>query len=211
MKIINPKVELVYPPDYATLLSSIEAAGRTCYKSESKITKDSAETFIRRIIDRGHGAVIEHSSITVRFICDRGVSHEIVRHRLASYCQESTRYCNYSRDEFCGEITVIAPSWAREEDQTYTVWEQACLAAEKAYFDLMTIGCTPQECRSVLPNSLKTELVMTANIREWRHFFKLRCSQAAHPDMRVVAKQAYYLLAEKYPVFFEDIEVSGRR
>ena len=208
MNIIDPKVELVNPPEYAALLSTIESAGRTCYKSESKISTNSAETFIRNIINKGHEAVIEHGSITVRFTCDRGVSHEIVRHRLASYCQESTRYCNYAKDEFCGEITVIRPSWAKKRDRLYAVWEQACLAAEKAYFDLMTMGCTPQECRSVLPNSLKTELVMTANIREWRHFLKLRCSQAAHPDMRIVAKQAHSLLAEKYPVLFEDIEVN---
>ena len=207
MKIIEPKVELVNAPAYSDLLSLIEAAGRTCYKSEDKITEGSAEKFVRGIIKRGHEAVIEHGYITVRFTCDRGVSHEIVRHRIAAYCQEATRYCNYSKDGFGGEIAVIAPSWACENDQAYEVWKKACMTAEIAYFDLLTIGCSPQEARSVLPNSLKTEVVMSCDLREWRHFIKLRAAKAAHPDMRVVAKKLHKLLSEAYPVFFEDIEV----
>lgn len=207
MKIIKSSVELINPPSYASLRSTVETAGRTCYKSEDKITDGSAEKFVRNILKRGHEAVIEHGSITVRFTCDRGVSHEIVRHRLAAYCQESTRYCNYSKDGFGGEITVIEPSWCSEGDPAYDVWKKACLRAELAYFDLMTIGCSPQEARSVLPNSLKTEVVMTADLREWRHFLKLRCAQAAHPDMRVLARQLLEVLKMKYPVFFEDIEV----
>ena len=207
MKIIEPKVELINSPSYSGLLSLIELAGRTCYKSESKITEDSAEKFVRNILKRGHEAVIEHGSVTVRFTCDRGVSHEIVRHRLASYCQESTRYCNYSKDGFGGEITVIEPSWCSEGDPAYEVWKKACQRAELAYFDLMSIGCSPQESRSVLPNSLKTEVVMTADLREWRHFCRMRCPVAAHPDMRVVANMLLTLLKQTYPVFFEDIEV----
>lgn len=207
MKIIEPKVELINAPSYASLLSTIEQAGRTCYKSEDKITDGSAEKFVRGIIKRGHEAVIEHGSLSVRFTCDRGVSHEIVRHRLAAYCQESTRYCNYSKEGFGGEITVIAPSWAKDGDEIYEVWKKACLRAELAYFGLLTIGCTPQEARSVLPNSLKTKVVMTANMREWRHFMHMRTPMAAHPDMRVVARKLYDLLVSTYPVFFEDIEV----
>lgn len=207
MKIIEPKVELINPPAYSDLLSLIELAGRTCYKSESKITWDSAEKFVRNILKRGHEAVIEHGSVTVRFTCDRGVSHEIVRHRLASYCQESTRYCNYSKDGFGGEITVIEPSWCSEGDPAYEVWKKACQRAELAYFDLMSIGCSPQESRSVLPNSLKTEVVMTANMREWRHFLRLRTASAAHPDMREVAKMLLTEMKNRYPVFFEDFEV----
>lgn len=208
MKIIKPSVELINAPTYASLLSTVEVAGRTCYKSEGKMTQDSAEKFVRGIIKRGHEAVIEHSSITVRFTCDRGVSHEIVRHRIAAYCQESTRYCNYSRDGFGGEIAVIEPSWCCEANPAYEVWKKACLRAELAYFDLLSIGCTPQEARSVLPNSLKTEVVMTADLREWRHFLKLRSSKAAHPDIRVVARQLLVVFQKNYPVFFEDIEVS---
>lgn len=207
MKIIEPKVELVNAPDYVTLLSTVEQAGRTCYKSEDKITDGSAEKFVRNILKRGHEAVIEHASLTVRFTCDRGVSHEIVRHRLAAYCQESTRYCNYSKDGFGGEITVIKPMSFDCSDSPYRIWKRSCENAEVAYFDLLNEGCTPQEARSVLPNSLKTEVVMTADMREWRHFIRLRCAPAAHPDMRVVAGLLYDLLKSTYPVFFEDIEV----
>ena len=159
------------------------------------------------IIKRGHEAVIEHGSLTVRFICDRGVSHEIVRHRLAAFCQESTRYCNYGKEGFGGEITVIRPSTFAKTDSTYHIWKRSCEHAEVAYFDLLNEGCTPQEARSVLPNSLKTEVVMTADLREWRHFCRMRCPVAAHPDMRVVANMLLTLLKQTYPVFFEDIEV----
>ena len=126
MKIIEPCVELVNAPSYPNILSLIEQAGRTCYKSESKITEDSAEKFVRNILKRGHEAVIEHGVVTVRFVCDRGVSHEIVRHRLASYCQESTRYCNYSKEQFGTEITVISPAWTSPGYYPYTVWKKAC-------------------------------------------------------------------------------------
>lgn len=207
MKIVSPNVELPNAPTYADLLALVEQAGRTCYKSEDKIKDGSAEAFIRNILKRGHEAVIEHGSLSVRFTCDRGVSHEIVRHRLAAYCQESTRYCNYSKEGFGGEISVIKPSWASEGEPAYEVWKKACVTAEAAYFDMLSIGYAPQEARSVLPNSLKTEVVMTANLREWRHFLRLRTSPAAHPDMQVVAKMLCRILKDRYPVFFEDIEV----
>ena len=207
MKIIEPKVELINPISYQDLLSTVEIAGRTCYKSEDKITDGSAEKFVRNILKRGHEAVIEHASLTVRFTCDRGVSHEIVRHRLAAYCQESTRYCNYSKECFDSEITVIRPTHMRPRMKDFEIWEKAMNSCENAYFDLLDYGCTPQEARSVLPNSLKTEVVMTADMREWRHFIRLRCAPAAHPDMRVVAGLLYDLLKSTYPVFFEDIEV----
>ena len=206
MKIIEPSVELINAPDYKTLLTTIEAAGRTCYKSEDKITDGSAEKFVRGIIKRGQEAVIEHGSLTVRFICDRGVSHEIVRHRLAAFCQESTRYCNYGKEGFGGEITVIRPSTFDTNTPVYRIWKRSCENAEVAYFDLLNEGCTSQEARSVLPNSLKTEVVMTADLREWRHFCKLRCAPAAHPDMRVVASELLNKFKMAYPVFFEDIE-----
>ena len=131
------------------------------------------------IIKRGHEAVLEHCSFTVKFVCDRGVSHEIVRHRLASYCQESTRYCNYGKDQFGSEITVIEPCYLNENTFAYDEWKEACRRAETAYFNLLNWGLSPQEARAVLPNSLKTEVVMTANIREWRHFLRLRTSTGA--------------------------------
>ena len=149
---------------------------------------------------------MEHFSFTVKFICDRGVSHEIVRHRIASYSQESTRYCNYSKDNFGGEITVIEPCFLIPGTKAYAEWCTLCLNAEIAYFKMLDWGCSPQEARAVLPNSLKTELVMTANIREWRHFLKLRTSPAAHPQMREVANLLLEELKAKIPVVFDDIE-----
>lgn len=205
MKIIAPTVELMHPINGAEILSRIEAAGRVCYKSESKITDGSAAAFVRRIIKSGHEAVLEHYHITLKFVCDRGVSHEIVRHRLASYCQESTRYCNYSKDGFGGEITVIEPLYLFPGTDGYRIWKESCEAAERGYFSLLDYGCTPQEARAVLPNSLKTEVVMTANLREWRHFFRLRCSPAAHPQMREVATQALALLSNRIPGVFDDV------
>lgn len=210
MKIIKPSVEILTPfnADHngMDILKNIERAGRVCYKSEDKITDDSCVEFIRKIIARGHEAVLEHESITVKFIVDRGVSHEIVRHRLASYCQESTRYCNYSKDGFGNEITVIEPCFLEEDSNCYTFWKQGCEYAEKTYFDLLLSGCMPQEARSVLPNSLKTEVVMTANLREWRHFLNLRCSKAAHPQMREVAIDLLHQLRVQIPVVFDDIK-----
>lgn len=205
MKVIAPYVEPMHPIDGAVILSRIEAAGRVCYKSESKITDDSATAFVRRIIRSGHEALLEHCNISLKFVCDRGVSHEIVRHRLASYCQESTRYCNYSKGDFGGEITVIKPCYLPDNSPAYFYWDAACKKAENAYFELLNWGCTPQEARAVLPNSLKTEVVMTANLREWRHFFRLRCSHAAHPQMREAATQALALLHGLVPIVFDDI------
>lgn len=207
MKIIEPSVELINPISYGVALNTIELAGRTCYQSEDKMTGDSAEDFIRRIIQRGHESVLEHVSVTARFICDRGVSHEIVRHRIGAYSQESTRYCNYSDGKFGGEIAVILPEFWGEDDGRYLVWKDRCEDAEDDYLWLLKRGATPQEARSVLPNSLKTSLIVTYNIREWRHFFRLRCDPAAHPQMQQVAKMARELLTERYPVFFEDLEV----
>lgn len=209
MKIITPYVEAMHPIDGAVILSRIEQAGRVCYKSEDKITDGSAAAFVRRIIKSGHEAVLEHCNISLKFVCDRGVSHEIVRHRVASYCQESTRYCNYSKGEFGGEITVIEPLYLTPGTVAYKTWEDACAASENAYFELLEWGCSPQEARAVLPNSLKTEVVMTANLREWRHFFRLRCSPAAHPQMREVATQALALLQSLVPVVFDDIIVEA--
>lgn len=205
MKIIKPGFEFITPVDGDVILSRIEQCGRVCYKSEDKIKDGSAEAFCRGLIKRGHEAVLEHCSFTVKFICDRGVSHEIVRHRMASYCQESTRYCNYSKDGFGSEITVIEPCYLNKDTFAYDEWKDACRRAETAYFNLLNWGLTPQEARAVLPNSLKTEVVMTANIREWRHFFKLRCSKAAHPQIREVANLLLDATRERIPVLFDDI------
>lgn len=211
MKIIKPRVEFITPININgdVILKRLEQCGRVCYKSEGQITEDSAPKFVAGIIKRGHEAVLEHCSFTVKFICDRGVSHEIVRHRVASYCQESTRYCNYSKGDFGSEITVIEPCYLNSNTFAYDEWKEACRRAETAYFNLLNWGLSPQEARAVLPNSLKTEVVMTANIREWRHFLKLRCSKAAHPQMREVATQLLKELQEKIPVLFDDIDPEG--
>ena len=207
MRIIAPSTEILTPLDGDAILKHIELCGRVCYKSENRITPESAENFVRGIIALKHEAVLEHYSFSVRFIVDRGVSHEIVRHRLASYCQESTRYCNYSGDRFGNEITVIKPYFLTEGTNGYKKWAEACETAEREYFTLLDWGCTPQEARAVLPNSLKTELIMTTNLREWRHFFKLRTSPAAHPQMYEVTIPLLKEVQEKIPVVFEDLEV----
>lgn len=209
MKIIKADIEILSPIDGQEILKRIEQAGRVCYKSEDKITDGSAERFVANILKRGHEAVLEHWSITVKFICDRGVSHEIVRHRLAAYCQESTRYCNYSKDGFGNEITVVDPCFLEHDTPQWAAWESAMKNAEFSYFRMLELGCTPQEARSVLPNSLKTEVIMTADIREWRHFFKLRCSPAAHPQMREVAIMLLKKFQAQIPILFDDIEVEA--
>lgn len=198
MKIINPSVTIETPLDGAGILKAIERAGRTAYKSEDKITDDSAERFIRMLLKRGHESPLEHQSITVRIVCDRGISHELVRHRLASYTQESTRYCRYG-----GEMQFIKPVDVPRNTVEYVVWEQGCEAAEKAYNRLLASGVKPETARSVLPNCLKTEIVMTANLREWRHILKLRTAPDAHPDMRVIMCDLQEQLREKIPVVFD--------
>ena len=206
MKIIEASHSIETPIDGAEILKRIEKAGRTCYKSEDRITEESAKVFVRKLIERGHESVLEHGSITVRFVCDRGISQEIVRHRLASYSQESTRYCNYSNDRFRNNITFIKPCFLDEGTGGYKLWKQAMFIAEKEYFELLKLGCTPQEARSVLPNSIKTEIVMTANLREWRHFLKLRTAKAAHPQMRELTVPLLKELQERIPVVFDDIK-----
>lgn len=205
MKIIPPSHEILFMPEGATILQNIELAGRTCYKSEHLITEDSAGAFIGKIIRSGHHSVIEHMNITVRFICDRGVTHELVRHRLAAYSQESTRYANYAKDRFDNEITVIRPLFWSEDSQAFQDWKSAMETAERIYMKLLADGAKPEEARSVLPNSLKTEIIMTANLREWRHVIGLRCSGRAHPQIREIMLPLLNELHEKLPVVFEDL------
>lgn len=205
MKIIPPSHEILFMPDPETMLKTIELAGRTCYKSEDLITKDSAAGFVGRILKSGHHSVIEHMNITVRFICDRGVTHELVRHRLAAYSQESTRYANYSRDKFRNEITVIRPFFWNENSPEYQEWVAAMQNAERSYMNLIMAGAKPEQARSVLPNSLKTEIVMTANLREWRHVIGLRCSKAAHPQIRELLLPLLAEFHEKIPAVFNDL------
>jgi len=200
MKIVSASTEIL--ESTTNLEQCIEIAGRVCYKSEGKITSDSAEAFIYRLAESKHESVLEHGAITVRFIVDRGVSHELVRHRLASFSQESTRYCNYSKNKFNSQLTFIKPCFWEEHGLEYTNWKRCCELIESSYLYLLAIGATPQEARSVLPNSLKTEVVMTANPREWKHIFKLRCSKQAHPQMREVMVPLLAEFQQRWPAIF---------
>ena len=217
MKIIKPSYEILTPISDGGIkeLQHIEKIGRVCYKSEDRITDDgeSAKKFVKMLISNGHEAMIEHSSLSVKFVVDRGVSHELVRHRIASFAQESTRYCNYSKDKFGNEITVILPCFfdtgmgILSNSLVYQEWKSACECAEERYFNLLKMGATPQQARTVLPNSLKTEITITANYREWRNFFKLRTAEASHPQMREVTIPLLKELKTLIPIIFDDIEV----
>lgn len=212
MIVVKPSIEILTATDYETMLKKIERIGRVCYKSEDKIKADSAEGFIRGIIKHGHESVIEHESISVKVTCDRGVTHEIVRHRIASYSQESTRYCNYTSDKFSNQISCIDVATGFSYDlndeadrKKWDIWNKAMEAAEMYYFQMIEAGAKPEEARSVLPNSLKTEIVMTMNMREWRHFIRLRGSRAAHPQIREIANLIREEFVGRYPVFFADL------
>jgi len=198
MKIIKPSVSLEFiTPDAMQL---IEKIGRTCYKSEDRITPKSAEKFVKMILERGHKSVVEHAHASFRVICDRGVSHEFVRHRIFSYSQESTRYCNYSKEKFNNEISVIEPPGLT--DSQHVCWACAVLACENEYIHLIEKGAKPEIARSVLPTCLKTELVGTANFREWLYFLEMRASAKAHPQMREIAYNIGVILHTQYPVIF---------
>ena len=209
MKIIEPSYTILSDISENGIkeLQFIEQAARTCYKSEDKITDDgeSAKVLIKRLISSGHEAMLEHSMLSVKFVVDRGISHEIVRHRLFSFAQESTRYCNYSKGKFGNEVTFIRPCFWKPDTPERDKWEEFCQSAEDCYFWLLDHGATPQEARTVLPNSTATEIVVTGNYREWRHFLKLRTDKAAHPQMREITELLLFRLQEKIPIIFDDI------
>jgi thymidylate synthase (FAD) len=230
MRIVEPSVELIWVTPNAEKI--IELAGRTCYKSEPKVFKDcaichgefttedcptcferSSKEFIQKIIKMGHESVLEHAVVSLRVVCDRGISHEFVRSRIGfSYSQESSRYCNYSDDKFGKEITVIKPSGLKED---YTVvgfgsvnldWFESIEKSEKSYNAMIHRGHSPQQARSILPTCLKTEIAVTANIRAWRNFLKQRLAKSAHPDMRIIAKLIFNILTKECPNCFFDID-----
>lgn len=238
MKIIKPGYEILdLPADAREIYRKIERAGRTCYKSEDRITNESAEKFVAAMVRNHHEAMLEHASLTVIFTVDRGVSHELVRHRMASFAQESTRYCNYITGKFGYEITVIEPCFYNnidsfkkreirqliddgdmieihraglsDEELRYEYWYEACSGAEAIYMGMLNNGATPEEARSVLPNSLKTDIVVTANIREWRHILNLRAAGTTgkpHPQIMEVMVELLKELKDKLPALFSDIE-----
>lgn len=217
MKLSLPGFKIEDELNGIEILCRLERAGRTCYKSEDRITEDSAEKFVRMLIDKGHESVLEHEKITIRFVVDRGVSHEIVRHRLASFSQESTRYCDYS-----GDVEFIIPPWCKNIRENGGIrdaklmlslqqypneykWFCAMLMIDGMYREMRKDGWTPQQARSILPNSLKTEIVVSANLREWRLIMKQRTANAAHPQMREVMRPLLDRLKELVPVIFDDI------
>lgn len=216
MQLIRPSYQILTPLEQVLFFPAfLEAAGRTCYKSEDRIGPNTAEPFVKKLVcDLKHESVIEHCSLSVRFIVDRGVSHEMVRHRLASFSQESTRYCNYGKKG----VVFIIPPWCKVLEGSYgiggvppsssmgdTLWFQSMWGASVSYELLLLQGWAPQQARAVLPNSLKTEVVMTANLREWRHVLTLRTSRAAHPQIREVMVPLLRDLQGVLPVVFGDI------
>ena len=210
MQAIKAYTQIYNDFDGQKILEKIEKVARTCYKSEGKIQEGSAAKIVASLIKSGHEAMLEHVSVTVKFVVDRGISHELVRHRLASFAQESTRYCNYSKDDFGSEITFIIPEYLDYKSAGWNTWKETMKACEDSYFKLLDIGLTPQEARAVLPNSLKTEVVMTANLREWRHFFKLRAlgtTGKPHPQMLEVTVPLLEDFKQMIPVVFDDLVV----
>lgn len=213
MQIVNAGYEILDTLNGEDILKKIERIARTCYKSEDLIGEDTAERLVGNLIKRGHEAMLEHFSFSVKFTVDRGVSHEIVRHRIASFAQESTRYCNYGNKG--GEITFIEPCYLKDSsisnwDTMYGAWRAMCENAELMYLRMSKAGATPEESRAVLPTSLKTELVMTTNLREWRHFFKLRAvgvTGKPHPQMLEVSVPLLKDLQKQIPVIFDDLQV----
>jgi thymidylate synthase (FAD) len=206
VRVIQPSFEII---DHNDLLRNIELGGRVCYKSEDKMCPGSDEALIARLMNMKHESVLEHGVITVKFVTDRGVSHELVRHRLAAYSQESTRYCNYGKEKFGNEITVIDPfeAFPNSSPECRAVWQIGMNFAEETYFAMLEAGASPQEARSVLPNSTKTEVQMTANVREWRHVLRLRTHRDAHPQIRQIMIPLGDEFAKRWPVLFGDFAV----
>lgn len=216
MRIVKPTwiIAEMTTADPIKLMQHLESMGRVCYQSEGSITPDSYKTFLQNIIKRGHEAVLEHASITAMVVCDRGITHEVVRHRIASYCQESTRYCNYTQNKFSNEVSFVDITEGMKYDKTivetdrdaiYDEWIRACLDSEEHYFNMIKLGASPQMARSVLNNSTKTQIAITMNIREWRHFFRLRCGKTAHPQMIEIAEEGLIQMHQMFPILFEDV------
>ena len=207
MLIVPESVEIVvHHPGYedVSLENFLERVGRLCYKSEGRIEEGSAGKFISKIRDNGHHAMLEHCVASARIVCNRGLTHELVRHRMASYAQESTRYCNYSKDKFGKMITVIMPPFKVASSEL--IWRRAMVAAEGYYFEMLGNGEPPEIARDVLPIGTKTEIWITCNLREWRHVFAMRCSPKAHPQIRKVMLEILRELCKSAPTVFGDLK-----
>ena len=208
MRVINAGYEIISDLNGSEILKHIERCARVCYKSEDRITDGSAEKMVAALIRSGHEAMLEHYSFTVKFICDRGIANELVRHRIASFAQESSRYCCYAKDKFGKELTFINPCFWEPDSDNYARWFHEMDEAEKTYLAMIEDGATPEQARDILPMSIKTEIVMTANLREWRHFLKLRAEGTTgkpHPQMLEITIPFLKELKQKIPVVFDDI------
>ncbi len=205
VKIVAPKVEIITPIDGDYILKHLELCARNCYKSEDKITADSAKAMIKKLLEMGHEAMIEHFSITVKFTTDVGAYKDLTRHRMASFAIESTRFCNYAKGKYGNELTFMRPSNMEEGSEIYNIWYKTMEMIEKSYLEMAEKGAKADQLRMMLPHSTKADVIMTANIREWRHVFKLRCAPATHPSVRHVMTMLLKEFRKKIPVLFDDI------
>jgi thymidylate synthase (FAD) len=236
MKLVKPQYEILSEIDGDKMLKFLERIGRVCYKSEDKIAEDSAANFIRRIVASGHESVIEHEKVTVLLTMDRIGSQSVTRHRIASFSQESTRFCNYSKEKFGGHVQFIIPGWLdfaeevwdlkriqfykmhhttrtsnQDIDVQHSTWLLSMWDAEQSYYQLLKTGWTPEEARAVLPFSLKTEIVVTANLREWRTIFKQRTSKKAHKQLRELMVPLLAEFQQRIPVIFDDLSYETKK
>lgn len=205
VKIVSPNIEVITPLDGDYILKHLERCARNCYKSEDKITADSAQKMIKKLIDLGHEAMIEHFSVTVKLTTDVGAYKDLTRHRHASFAIESTRFCNYSKGKYGNELTFMKPSNMEEGSDIYNIWYQAMADIEKHYLSMAAKGAAVDQLRMLLPHSTKADVFMTANLREWRHIFKLRCVPATHPSVREIMTMLLNEFRSQLPVLFDDI------
>lgn len=206
IQVSKPSWEYIDDINPEKIMNKLEQIIRVCYKSEDKISEGSAERLVSNIVKSGHTAMLEHASITVKFYCSRGCSHELVRHRHCGFAQESSRYCSYNKDKFGNKITVIKPNDFKIGSSEYIMWKESMERSGQAYFDLKNMLKVQNDmARGVLPTDLKTEIVVTASIREWRAIFDLRCSEKAHPEIRNVMKSLLFDMNSKMPILFGDI------
>lgn len=205
MKIIEPSIQ-VEKVDYKQIMKNLERACRTCYRSEGKITEESYKTLLKNCINRGHESILEHEKVTIRMVCDIGVYKDLTRHRIASFSIESTRYCNYGKDKFDNQIKFIKPVNIEEGTELYDKWYNTCKIIEENYIEMSRLEATPDQLRMLLPHSTAAEVTMTANIREWKHIFSLRCTRHTHPAVEQLMIPLLLKFKEEMPEIFEEVE-----
>ncbi len=205
MKIIDPTIQ-VEKVDYKQVMKNLERACRTCYRSEGKITEESYKTLLKNCINRGHESILEHEKVTIRMLCDIGVYKDLTRHRIASFSIESTRYCNYGKDKFDNQIKFIKPVNMEEGTELYNKWYDTCKIIEQNYIEMSKLEATPDQLRMMLPHSTAAEVTMTANIREWKHIFSLRCTKHTHPAVEQLMIPLLLKFKKEMPEIFDNVE-----